>query len=174
MKIKNVVFRTLTILSSALMVLPMVLPWITSTATAGKIETTNSELIYDLTKDFIDASKSGGLMTLAQVLFYIVFSLAMVLVVLEVARFFLKANKAVDLAALIVTISVLVLGINTFVFSLAWCVTNSSSTTIAGVTAGVKYVPWFGGIGTLILGVAVGIFGLIDFTTKSKSKGRKK
>lgn len=170
MKTKNIVLRALTMLFSILMILPMVLSWVTVTITAGNSSTTEGAKLSEMSKDFLDASDSGAMMSLAQALFYITFSLAMVLIVLEVLRFFIKDKKAVEISTKVVTIVILVLGILTLLFSFIWCMANSKSVTIMGVTAGSTYLPWFGGVGTLLFSVLIGIFSLIDLKKKKAGK----
>lgn len=161
MKVKNIVLRAITMLFSLLMFVPM-LSWVTAKAYLGKQTTTKSLKISEVTSEFLKGSESASMMSLAKGLFYVVFVLAIALIVLEILRFFIKDNKIVELVTKLVVIAILVLGFLVLLFSFIWCNANSKTTTIAGNTVGGTFLPWFGGAGVLLFGIMVCIFGLLD------------
>ena len=172
MKTKNLVVRMIAIIFAGLMVLPLCLTWITQKIyLAGKV-TVNKLKFDDFTENFVDASEKGGMLNASKILFYIVFALAMLFVVLEILRFFVKRNKVVDGITKLVALLMIVLGILIFVFSLIWCNANTSTTVILDTKNGISFSPWFGGIGTLVFTLLGGICALIEKPAKASKKRR--
>lgn len=168
MKTKNIILRVLTIVFSALMFVPMVTSFVTYTMKWESSSSSSSTGIKlsDLTDDFLSGSKSEIMMTIAKILFYVAFALAMLLVVLEIVRFVTKNNNAIDKLTKICAILVLVLSIVTFVLTFIWGIANSD--TAFGVQY--NYWPWAGGVLTLVFGLLAGICGLAETNTKSKKR----
>ncbi len=172
MKSKNLIIRVLAIIFAGLMVLPLCLVWLTQkTYIAGRV-TENQIKLDDITENVVKMSEKGNMINAAKIIFYIVFALAMLLVVLEVLRFFVKRNKVIDGITKLVGLVMIVLGILTFVFSLVWCNANTNTTIILDAKNGVSYSPWFGGIGTLVFALLGGICALIEKPAKASKKRR--
>lgn len=164
MKTKNLILRVLTIVFSALMFVPMVTDFVTlvgkgknssaSTSVGKKLSEINGEY------------KMEAFMTIAKILFYVAFALAMVLVVLEIVRFVTKKNDLVDNLTKFCALLVLALSVVTFVLTLIWGIGNSE--TIMGVQY--NYWPWVGGVLTLVFGVIAGLCGYKEINEKPKKK----
>ncbi len=165
MKTKNLILRVLTIVFSGLMVIPMVVGFVTATTKTSHGTTTEAVKLSDLTDNFFKVfNKSEAMMTIAKILFYVTFALAMLLVVLEVVRFVVKSNSLVDGLTKLCSLLVLILGVLTFVFALIWCLANKIE------LLNITFFPWAGGVLTLVFGVVAGLCGLADANTKTKKK----
>lgn len=165
MKTKNLILRVLTIVFSALMFVPMVTSFVTYTMKWEKSSSSSSTGIK-LSDIHIDGSKSEAMMTIAKILFYVAFALAMVLVVLEIVRFVTKKNDLIDNLTKICALLVLALSVVTFVLTLIWGIANSDTTM--GVQY--NYWPWVGGALTLVFGVVAGLCGYKELNEKPKKK----
>lgn len=163
MKTRNLVLRIFTMIFSALMFVPMITNFVTGMQDVAKTTVSYGVKLADWTADF---GKNGSLVTMSKVLYYILFAIAMALLVLEIVRLVLnKKNNLVEMFTKLCAILVLILSILVFVLTFIWCMTNIVK---IGNMNPLVYLPWVGGVLTLVFGLFAGICGLRDFKEKSK------
>ncbi len=155
MKTKNLAIKIVTMVFSALMLVPMFTAFVTVAQDVGNTTLTQGVKLADWTKQM--SSKLGGLVTFTKILFYIAFAAAMALIALEIVRIVLKKkNNLVETFTKVCSILVLVLGIVVFVFAFIWCMANITKT----LGNPVVYLPYYGAAITFVVGLVSGICGL--------------
>lgn len=157
MKTKNLALKIVTMVFSALWLVPMFTAFVTRAQDVGNTTFTHGFKLADWKAN--SYMKMGGLVTITKILFYIAFAAAMALIALEIVRIVLKKkNNLVDAFTKVCSILVLVLGIVVFVFATVWCLANITKT----LGNPVVYLPYYGAVITFVVGLVAGICGLKD------------
>lgn len=164
MKTKNLILRVLTIVFSVLMFVPMVTSFVTYTM-KWEGSSNSSSAGIKLSDIHIDGSRVEAFMSIAKILFYVTFAIAMALAVLEIVRFVTKKNDVLDKLTNICALLVLALSIVTFALTFIWGIANGDS--VMGVQY--NYWPWAGAALTLVFGVVAGLCGSKELKAKSKN-----
>ena len=156
MKTKNLVQKVLTIVFSALLIIPTFVSWISGTMSVGSMSETSGLFFSDFTEAAFEYTKSGEALQASEIIFWIAFALAMLLIVLVVAQMLMPKVKVLGLLIKLVGIALLVAAVAAFVCALIWCIANGESSDYGSIS----YYPLWGSAITLLGGLLGGIFAL--------------
>ena len=158
MKNKNLVKNVFTIIFSALLILPTFVAWISVTA-KNKL-TSSSEGIFfgDLSEKILEFTESGWAYQASEIIFWIAFSIAMLLIVLSIMSILLPKMGLLRLLIKVAGLALIFASIAAFAGATIWCIANSSSNET--LSSSISYYPLWGSAITLVAGLLGGAFAL--------------
>lgn len=157
MKNKNLVQKILTIVFAALLIIPTFVSWVSGTMSIGEASESQGLFFKDFTEVAYEFTKSGGALQASEIIFWIAFGLAMLLIVLVVAQMLMPKVKVLGTLVKFTGLLLIVASVAAFVSATIWCIANSESGTYT-----VTYYPLWGSAITLVAGLIGGIFGFVS------------
>lgn len=157
---KGLAKKIVTILFAALLIIPTFVAWISATMKMAGVSETEGMLLSDIDEFAVEILKSGEMLNLSKIFFWVTFGIAMLLILLVVLQMVAPKVAVLNTLVKITGIALLVSAIATFVFATIFCIANSESQSFGAYSMSVTYYPLWGSAITLLGGLVAGLCAL--------------